>query len=440
MKKNLKKKLSSLIVILVMLSSISTLAFNADEQSMRDTGDVVNVSVDQDSNDMLQLYNELMLKVESMPVKTSRTVFSNPNILPEYQKIYPDNFAGIYQDGEEMVLNIVNQDQSMFSSQSFSNDTIEKNTLKTIAISEEAKLGEVKYSLNDLNQTMGILQLYVDNQVSTGIVYIARDIINNQIEIGINNISENERNNILNILKDANMIKFEEVEYSPDEPPQEERIEETIETLEKYELNTGLSTMAKASTKIGRGDELYVIKDVIGSTKYISTFSLGYGVYSSKYEGLGFFTTGHMTLSPDRADKWNVYHRSTGTYVGKIKLWNAGAGNTNRDFAFVLLNDNVTTTEYSGYYNVFDGMQVKKYGKTTGTTSGIVERSSVKFSDGKYDFASATYKSDSGDSGGGIFYGNSPAGLHKGRYTKKSDSKEYAYFTKSANIASKIAR
>ena len=86
-----------------------------------------------------------------------------------------------------------------------------------------------------------------------------------------------------------------------------------------------------------------------------------------------------------------------------------------------------TTAQYRGFCSAWVGQYVTAYGYTSGQRGGTVLKLNVNFTTGPSCMVQATYTSAGGDSGGGVFYSNSPVGLNRGHGT--SGGVAVAYFT-----------
>lgn len=285
----------------------------------------------------------------------------------EYDE-YKDDYAGSYvKDGKLIILK--------------TNSNKMPSTLK-LNNSNQEKI--VKFSMNQLNETMNDINLY---KKYNGDTHIARqfnfywiDIENNRIVVEFDELSDNNIELFKENVSDNECITFKQIQSKP-----------------KEEVN------AYPGSKI-----------VIGS----GGSSIGYRATKNGVKGL--VISGHAGNVGN-----NVY--LNGTLIGTVES-KKNSGNV--DAAFVKTNNSVnlsntvnSSTLSNNVQNLNVGVDVMKKGFSTGTTTGKVTKSNVSVTFNGVSFfglVGANYNSQNGDSGGLVYFkvpGENllnTVGIHKG--------------------------
>lgn len=309
--------------------------------------------------------SDLMKKDKSEKVNLYR--ISEKEKTFEYDE-YIDDYAGSFvKDGKLVILK-----------------TNKQNNFDTYKLNNDFQENIVKFSMNQLNDTMNDINLY---KKYNGDTYIAKqfnfywiDIENNRIVVEFDELNEFNVNLFKKNVLDSECIVFKQIETQP-----------------KEEVNVSPGS-----------------KIVIGS----SSSSVGYRATKNGVKGL--VISGHAGNVGSK-----VY--SNGSLIGTIQT-KKNSGSV--DAAFVKTNSNavLSNSVYGGtlsnnVQNLSVGTQVFKRGFSTGTTSGKVTKSNVTVTFNGVSFfglVGANYKSDNGDSGGLVFFkvpGENlinTVGIHKG--------------------------
>lgn len=293
----------------------------------------------------------------------------------EYDE-YRDDYAGSFvKDGK---LNILKTNNT-------NNDISNNRFLTTYNTSDSLSENIVRFSMNQLNETMNDINLYKKYKSDT---YIAKqfnfywiDIENNRIVIEFNTLNDKNINLFKQLVSNRECIIFKQVESEP-----------------------------KEEVSVYSGSKI-----VIGS----SSSSVGYRATKNGVKGL--VISGHAGEVGSKVYK-------EGTLIGTVES-KKNSGSV--DAAFVKTNNStvLSNSVYGGVLsnnlqNMNVGVEVMKRGFSTGVTSGRVTKSNVSVTFNGVSFfglVGASYGSQPGDSGALIFFkvpGENlinTVGIHKGR-------------------------